>query len=52
MVNQREQLRAQRQFAEADAVRAQLLGMGVYIDDKARKWSDFDGNKGTVPTWQ
>merc|ERR1712086_952316 len=51
LVKQREQLRHQKQWQQADMVRDQLRQLGVTLDDKDKRWTSSDGKSGAIPTW-
>ena len=50
MLQQREQARANRDFTEADRIRAELLNRGIHINDKVRTWTSSDGRTGMRPS--
>merc|ERR1719345_673229 len=51
-VAQREKFRSNKDFQNADAVRAHLKNLGIEIYDKERSWKCSDGRSGVVPTFQ
>ena len=42
LVNERVAAKIARDFAKADALQEQLVGMGVRLDDRRRTWSPPD----------
>ena len=51
-VGMREQARSSSDWAAADAVRDELKGLGVTVDDKTKLWTCEDGRSGAVPMWE
>lgn len=46
---EREKARLDRNFDEADKIRAELRQRGVEVDDRLRSWSSRDGRRGHRP---
>eukprot|EP00908_Phaeocystis_cordata_P017236 Transcript_28566.p3 GENE.Transcript_28566~~Transcript_28566.p3 ORF type:complete len:136 (+),score=45.14 Transcript_28566:715-1122(+) len=47
-IQEREKVRAARDFARSDQMRDELRSHGVHIDDRTKIWTAQDGRSGTV----
>eukprot|EP00928_Gymnodinium_smaydae_P024152 TRINITY_DN19640_c0_g1_i1.p1 TRINITY_DN19640_c0_g1~~TRINITY_DN19640_c0_g1_i1.p1 ORF type:complete len:415 (+),score=101.12 TRINITY_DN19640_c0_g1_i1:185-1429(+) len=51
LVQTRERLRQNKDFAGADKLREEMKTLGIELQEREKRWQTTDGRSGTIPSW-